>query len=72
MSNIGWFSERNTYKVEFDFVNSEGRIVHADLDRDGEGFNLEDALYVQHQLKQQPRNHNVVVVHIRKEDEKYV
>ena len=70
--NIGWYSERETYKVEFDFINGEGKIVHADLDRDGEGFNLEDALYVQHQLRQQPRNRNVVVVHIRKEDVKYV
>lgn len=63
--NIGWYSERNTYKVEFDFINSGGKTVHADLDRDGEGFNLEDALYVQHQLKQQPRNFNVVVKHIK-------
>jgi hypothetical protein len=63
--NVGWYSERNIYKVEFDFINSEGKVVHADLDRDGEGFTLEDALYVQHQLKQQPRNRNVVVKQIK-------
>lgn len=59
----GWFNDNHGYKVDFDFVNDLGEIVHTDLDNNGTGFTLSEALHVRKELMQQG-NRNVTIVEI--------
>ncbi len=58
-----WFTNNYKYKVKFDFVNEYGELVNTNLDNNGTGFVLQDALDVQIQLVQRG-NQNVTIERI--------